>query len=196
MDDVDMRVDAALALILGGTIDTATKAVAMFADYPKEALDELKDVYYRTFGYWSDEDFSQGRVYRWVETAEALARVRVRDTLQDWVRLRLQAQFQNLDFDNGPHSMTRVVLRYRLNQDAKKGDPARQKAAIMTLKFMKEQGSLMALRKEPGDVGAMAAKAFFELMNPKIVTGENIPTPAEGKAVGGVNVVPAAPAPK
>jgi HEAT repeat protein len=196
MDDVDTRVDAALALILGGTIDTATKAVAMFADYPKEALDELKDVYYRTFGYWSDEDFSQGRVYRWVETAEALARVRVRDTLQDWVRLRLQAQFQNLDFDNGPHSVTRVVLRYRLNQDARKGDAARQKAAIMTLKFMKEQGSLMALRKEPGDVGAMASKAFFELMNPKIVTGENIPTPAEGKAVGGVNVVPAAPAPK
>jgi hypothetical protein len=189
LEDVDMRIDAALALILGGTVDTATKTVAMFADYPKEALDELKDVYYRSFGYWSDEDFSQGRVYKWVATAEALARVRVRDTLQDWVRLRLQAQFQNLDFDNGPHSMTRVVLRYRLNEDAKKGDPDRKKAAIMTLKFMKEQGSLMALRRESGDTGALAAKAFFELMNPKIVTGENIPSPQEQK-VGGVNVVP------
>ena len=38
---------------------------------PKEALDELKDVYYRSFGYWSDEDFDKGRLYRWVDTAEA-----------------------------------------------------------------------------------------------------------------------------
>jgi HEAT repeat protein len=190
MEDVELRIDAAVALVLGGTIDTATKAVAMFADYPKETLDELKDVYYRSFGYWSDEDFSQGRVYKWVETAEALARVRVRDALQDWVRIRLQAQFQNIDFDNGPHSMTRVVLRYRLNEDAKKGDANRKRLAIMTLKFMKEQGSLMALRHESGETGPMAAKAFFELMNPKIVTGENIPA-AQGQTVGGVNVVPA-----
>ena len=125
MEDVDLRNDAALAIILGGTIDAATKAVAMYGDYPKETLDELKDIYYRSFGYWSDDDFAKGRVYRWVDTAEAIAKVRVKDTLQDWTRLRLQAQFENLDFDNGPHSMTRVVLRYRIMQDAKKGTATR-----------------------------------------------------------------------
>ena len=124
MEDVELRNDAALALMLGGPIDTATKAVAMYSDYPKEALDELKDVYYRSFGYWSDEDFAKGRLYKWVETAEAIARIRVKDTLQDWTRLRLQAQFDNLDFDNGPRSMTRVVLRYRIMEDAAKGTPA------------------------------------------------------------------------
>ena len=127
MEDVDMRNDAALALILGGSIDTATKAVAMYADYPKEGLDELKDIYYRSFGYWSDDDLVKGRLYKWVDTAEAIARISVKDTLQDWTRLRLQAQFENLDFDNGPHSMTRVVLRYRVMEDARKGDSAKKK---------------------------------------------------------------------
>jgi HEAT repeat protein len=189
MEDVDMRNDSALAIILGGTIDAATKAVAMYADYPKEALDELKDVYYRSFGYWSDDDFVKGRLYKWVDTAEAIARIKVKDTLQDWTRLRLQAQFENLDFDNGPHSMTRVVLRYRIMEDAKKGDSAKKKLAIQTLKFMKEQGSLMALRDEPGETGQLAGKAFFEFMNPKIVVGENIPAAKE--TGGGVNVIPA-----
>jgi HEAT repeat protein len=188
MEDVDNRNDAALALILGGSTDAATKAVAMYSDYPKEALDELKDIYYRSFGYWSDEDFSKGRLYKWVETAEAIARIRVKDTLQDWARLRLQSQFDNLDFDNGPHSMTRVVLRYRLMADAKKGDSAKKTSAIQTLKFMKEQGSLMALRDEQGEAGQLANRAFFELMNPKIVLGENIPSPKEPSAQG-VNVM-------
>jgi HEAT repeat protein len=186
MEDVDTRNDAALALILGGSTDAATKTVAMYSDYPKEALDELKDIYYRSFGYWSDEDFSKGKLYKWVETAESIAKIRVKDTLQDWARLRLQAQFDNLDFDNGPHSMTRVVLRYRLMQDAKKGDSEKKRSAIQTLKFMKEQGSLMALRDEQGEAGQLANRAFFELMNPKIVLGENIPAPKETSA--GVNV--------
>jgi hypothetical protein len=174
---------------LGGPVDAATKAVAMYSDYPKEALDELKDIYYRSFGYWSDEDFSQGKLYKWVNTAEAIAKIRVKDQLQDWTRLRLQAQFDNLDFDNGPHSMTRVVLRYRLMQDAKKGEGDKKRAAIQTLKFMKEQGSLMALRDEPGEAGQLANRAFFELMNPKIVFGENIPAAKDTSSGGGANVV-------
>jgi hypothetical protein len=189
MEDVELRNDAALSLILGGTTDQATKAVAMYADYPKEALDELKDVYYRSFGYWSDEDFFKGRLYKWVDTAEAIAKIRVKDAAQDWTRLRLQAQFDNLEFDNGPHSMTRVVLRYRLMQDAKKPEADRKRAAIATLKFMKEQGSLMALRDEPGETGQLAGRAFFELMNPKITAQENLPA-AKDTQVGGVNVMP------
>jgi HEAT repeat protein len=188
MEDVELRNDAALALVLGGPIDAATKAVAMYSDYPKEALDELKDIYYRSFGYWSDEDFAKGRLYKWVDTAEAIARIRVKDTLQDWTRLRLQAQFDNLDFDNGPHSMTRVVLRYRIMEDAKKGDSNKKRGAVQTLKFMKEQGSLMALRDEQGETGQLASRAFFELMNPKLVT-ENISDAAKEAKPGAANVV-------
>lgn len=189
MKDKDLMNDAALAILLGGTPESAARAVAMFGDAPKEALDDLKDIYFNSFGYWSDEDLIKGRVYRWVANADAIATTRVRDTLQDWARLRLGAQFNNLDFDNGPHSMTRVVLRHRLIEISKKGDADAKRGAINTLKFMKEQGALMALRDEKGDTGDMAKKALFELLNPKSVTGESVPEAKKGGGADGVKVI-------
>lgn len=169
MADVDVRNDAALALILGGSPDQASRAVAMYSDYEREALDELKHIYYRTFGYFSDDDFESGRLYKWIENAEALSRVSVRQTPQEWARVRLQSQLENLDLDNGPRSMTRVVLRSRLLDAAKSGDSQTKQGAIRALRFMREQGSLMALRGEAGETGELAKQAFFELMNPKYV---------------------------
>jgi len=174
LKNVDVRNAAALALILGGNADTAARTVAMYGDFPKEGLDQLKDDYFNAFGYWSDEDFKRGNIYRYVANAEAIARIKVNDVTQDWSRQRLQSQFDNLEFDNGPHSETRVVLRYRLWQDAKGTDLERKKGAIMTLKFMKERGVLMALRQEQGETGDMAKRAFFELMNPKMVKAEDV----------------------
>jgi hypothetical protein len=168
----EIRNAAALALIMGGTPETASRTIAMYADFGKDALDDLKDHYERAFGYWSDEDFKRGNLYRYVANAEAITRIKIGDATQDWARQRLQRQFDNLKFDNGPHSETRVVLRYRLWQDAKGTDVERKKGAIMTLKFMKERGVLMALRQEQGDTGEMAKRAFFELMNPKMLAPE------------------------
>lgn len=183
LKSVDVRSAAALALILGGTPETAARTVAMYADYEKESLNDLKDHYFRAFGYWSDEDFKRGNIYRWVQNAEAISRIKVSDVPQDWARQRLQAQFDNLRFDNGPHSETRVVLRQRLYQAAKTGDAKQKKGALDTLKFMKEKGVLMALRGEQGDTGEMAKKAFHELMNPKAVQTEDLsalqPPPGE-----------------
>lgn len=174
LKDVEVRNAAALALVLGGSRETAARTIAMYSDFGKDGLDDLKDHYFRAFGYWSDEDFKRGNLYRWVANAEAITRVKVNDTPQDWARQRLQSQFDNLKFDNGPHSETRVVLRYRLYTAAKSGDAAQKKGAIETLKFMKERGVLMALRHEQGDTGEMAKKAFFELMNPKAVVAEDL----------------------
>lgn len=174
LKEVEVRNAAALALILGGTPSTAARTVAMYGDFGKDALDDLKDHYFRAFGYWSDEDFKRGNLYRWVANATAITRIKVFDTPQDWARQRLQAQFDNLRFDNGPHSETRVVLRYRLYTAAKTGDAAAQKGAIDTLQFMKEKGVLMALRHEKGDVGALAKKAFHDLMNPKAIIAEDL----------------------
>jgi hypothetical protein len=173
----ETRNAAALALIMGGSADTAARTVAMFGDPSmggKDALDDLKDHYYRAFGYWSDEDFKKGNIYRWVRNANAISRIKVNDVPQDWARQRLTAQFDNLTFDNGPHSETRVVLRYRLYQAAKTGDAATKAGAIETLQFMKEQGVLMALRAEKGETGEMAKKAFHDLMNPKLVIAEDL----------------------
>jgi HEAT repeat protein len=174
LKDTEIRNAAALALILGGTPETAARTVAMYGDFGQAALDDLKDHYSNAFGYWSDEDFKKGNLYRWVANAEAISRIKVAEVPQEWARQRLQAQFDNLKFDNGPHSETRVVLRQRLYTAAKTGEPAQKKGAIDTLQFMKEKGVLMALRHEPGDTGALAKKAFFELMNPKAFAAEDI----------------------
>jgi HEAT repeat protein len=174
LQDVEVRNAAALALILGGSSDVAARTVAMYGDFGQDALNDLKDHYFNAFGYWSDEDFKRGNLYRWVANAEAITRVKVNDAPQDWARQRLQSQFDNLKFDNGPHSETRVVLRYRLYQAAKTGEPAQRKGAIDTLKFMKERGVLMALRHEAGETGDMAKRAFHELMNPKAVVPEDL----------------------
>jgi HEAT repeat protein len=174
LQNAETRNSAALALIMGGSADTAARTVAMYSDFGKDALDDLKDHYYRAFGYWSDEDLKKGNIYRWVANATAISRIKVLDAPQDWARQRLQAQFDNLKYDNGPHSETRVVLRYRLYTAAKTGDAAQKKGAIETLQFMKEKGALMALRHEKGDTGELAKKAFHDLMNPKAVMAEDL----------------------
>jgi HEAT repeat protein len=174
LKDVEVRNAAALALVMGGGADTAARTIAMYADFGKDALDDLKDHYFRAFGYWSDEDFKKGNIYRWVANAIAITHVKVNDSAQDWSRQRLQAQFDNLRFDNGPHSETRVVLRFRLFMAARAGDSPTKKGAVEVLQFMKEKGTLMALRHEKGETGDLAKKAFHDLMNPKAVVAEDL----------------------
>jgi HEAT repeat protein len=167
--------DAALALILGGSPETAARTVALYANKPKAALDELGELWYRSFGYWSTEDLESGLIFKFVDNAEAISRVSIRLTPQEWARVMLIRQLDNLVFDNGPHSFTRVVLRNRLYQMAKGSDEAKRAGAIRALKFMKEQGVLLALRGEQGPVGQLARDAYFELMNPKVVSGVAMP---------------------
>jgi HEAT repeat protein len=176
MSDDALRNDAALALLLGGSPDVAARAVAMYADKPKAALEELGDLWFRTFGYWSKEDLESGRIFRWVDNAVAVSRVEVNQTAQEWATVLLMRQFDNLLFDNGPHSFTRPVLRHRLLSMAKDDSKKElQEGAIRTLKFMNEQGVLLALKDEKGTVEKLASEAYFELMNPKVVTGVNVP---------------------
>ncbi len=110
----------------------------------------LKSAYNQTFGYWSDKNYDNGDAARWVENALAVQHVRVHDALQEWPKLLLSRALQEIEFDNGPHSITRVQFRYRLMQDAKGTNDLKREAAIEILKFMKEKGVLMALRSEPG----------------------------------------------
>ena len=175
MSDDAMMNDAALALILGGTPETAKRTVAMYANKRKDALQELGDLWYQSFGYWSQEDLESGLLFKYVDNAEAISQLEVNKTSQEWARVMLMKQFDNLIFDNGPHSFTRVVLRSRLYAMAKGDDATKRAGAIRTLKFMSEQGVLLALRDETGPAGELARNAYFELMNPKAVTGVNIP---------------------
>jgi HEAT repeats len=169
MENEVLMNDAALALILGGSPDTASRAVALYANKPKAALEELGDLWYNSFGFWSTEDLESGLLFKYVDNADAITKLSVRQTQQEWARVKLMQQFDNLTFDNGPHSFTRVVLRYRLWQMAKGDDAGKRAGAVRALKFMQEQGVLLALRDETGPAGELARAAYFELMNPKVV---------------------------
>ena len=202
LSDVSLKADAALALVLGADSDTAARAIATYNDpaSPAEAMEELKDVFNKTFGYWSDRNYETGDIARWVDNAEAIAHVKVHDQLQDWPRLILGRNLvESIEIDNGPHSMTRVQLRARLMADAKGSNAVKRDEAIHILKFIKEKGVLMALRSEPGALGELARQAFFEVMNPK-ASAESVPespkaqksnagSPPPGFA--GSNVIPA-----
>jgi len=201
LSDTSLKADAAIALILGADADTAARAIATYNDpnQAAEAIEELKDVYNKTFGYWSDRNYETGDIARWVDNAEAIAHVKVRDQLQDWPRLILGRNLvESIEIDNGPHSMTRLQLRARLMADAKGSNAVKRDEAIHILKFIKEKGVLMALRSEPGPVAELARQAFFEVMNPK-ASAESVPeSPKDQKAnagsppsgFGGSNVTP------
>jgi HEAT repeat protein len=174
LNDKELKNDATLALLVGADADTAGRALATYEDSPPEAMEDLKSSYNQTFGYWSDKNYENGDVARWVENALSVQHVRVHEALQEWPKLILSRALQEIEFDNGPHSITRVQFRYRLMQDAKGSNDIKRQAAIEILKFMKEKGVLMALRSEPGQTGVLAKQAFFEVMNPKLA-GEKIP---------------------
>lgn len=171
LKDESLQLDAALALMLGGSSETASRALASLADAAPEALLELQEMWYRSFGYWSHEDLNQGHIFRFVDNAMAASRVEIREAPQEWVTVQLTRQFDNLLFDNGPHSFTRVVLRARLMQIATGDDAEKRAGAIRTLKFMNEQGVLLTLRDAPGETGKLASIAYHELTHPKVVVG-------------------------
>jgi HEAT repeat protein len=188
LKDKELKSDAALALLIGADVDTASRALATYEDAAPEAMEDLKSAYNQTFGYWSDKNYENGDAARWVENALTVQHVRVKDALQEWPKLLLSRALQEIEFDNGPHSITRVQFRYRLMQDAKGQNPLKREAAIEILKFMKEKGVLMALRSEPGPTGELAKVAFFQVMNPKVNT-EKLPDVVKadnGSAGGGL----------
>ena len=111
------------------------------------------------------------------------------DAIQDWPRLILARAIQGIDYDNGPHSVTRVQMRVRLLRDAHSADEKTRTQAVQMLKFMNEKGALMALKSEQGPAQELARQAFFELMNPKMST-DAIPDAKGGSASGNANVVP------
>jgi HEAT repeat protein len=169
---------AVLALILGGSPESA---VAMYADKGKVAVEELQDLWARSFGFWSTADLETGLLFKYVDNAIEMSHVTINATPQEWATGLLEREFEKLTFDNGPHSFTRVILRNTLYQMANGSDAQKALGAVKTLKFLKEQGVLMALRGVSGEVGKAAEEAVFELINPKVLQGVKPADPDEKK---------------
>jgi HEAT repeat protein len=181
LNDPNIRGDVVLAMMLGGTPDDVTSALAHYEGERPEATQDLQLAYANSFSFWSDADYANGNLARWVANAEAARHTRINGSVQDWPRLVLGRALDTMTYDNGPHSITRVRLRYALYKDAQGADAKKRDAAIMILKFLKEMGVLMALKSGTGPGAEAARAAFFEVMNPK--RGGD-PIPAAPSATG------------
>jgi HEAT repeat protein len=130
MADPRVCTDAATAVLLGGTPAAASRAVAMFESFPPEARDAFEEAYSSAFPLFTNEDLERGRLYRWVENSWAVSHK------APWVEETLVRKLSELRYDKGPHTLTRVVLRYRLRQTKGTDDSAR---ALEVLRLMGEE---------------------------------------------------------
>ncbi len=184
LDDEGTRMYAAVAIVLGGDDDLVRRGMVLFEQKSREAkkwepeLKMVQGIYLDTFdsrGITGD-DVDKGRLFRFVHNAEVMKRAGASDdsneaghSNHEWASIYLTAGFRRLDMNaTVPGGVDKLVLRYKLNAAAKGGDDATKAAAIDTLKFLKEQGSIMALRDEAGVTGELARKAYFELRHPEV----------------------------
>ena len=146
---------ATLALMLGGTRETATRAVQAYTGGSRA----LARVWAGSFDSVFDEDLAHGVLFRAVDNATGLAGVVVRGERQTFARDLLGIRLRELRLDNGPHTLTRVRLRCSLYDLARGTDPERAGAAIRTLGLLDEQGVLAALAGLPPPRGDWARAA-------------------------------------
>jgi hypothetical protein len=184
MDDKDVRMYAVLAIALGGDDDLVRRGMVIFEQKAVAEkrwdveLHSVQGLYLDTFdsrGLTMD-DVEKGRLYRFVHNAEVMKRAGSSEDAteaghsnHEWASIYLQAGFKRLDMNaTVPGGVDKLILRFKLNAAAKTGDDATKQLAVDALKFLKEQGSIMALRDEAGSTGDMARRAFFELRHPEV----------------------------
>ena len=165
LDQPTVKTHVALALLLGGTPKGAVAAVQSYARKPTPSLEELKTAYEAaTLGVVSTDDVANGTLFRYVENAEAVASVLVNKQSQDFATRRLRNALGELVFDNGPHSVTRVVLDDQLRRVVR-GTDARQVAlGLSTLELLHETGHLLDLSRGNGPTADAARKRYRAIL--------------------------------
>jgi HEAT repeat protein len=127
--------DAALATLLAGTPEAAARAVAAYARKPPAAVAELLELWKESFDFWSVDDLESGVLFRYLDNAEAVSHVVVRGKAQTWAKRALALAFDNIVFDNGPHSLTRVQLQRRLLALVRGADEQKRRSALLAFVF-------------------------------------------------------------
>jgi HEAT repeat protein len=168
LGDPAARTAAAFALLLGGSIDGATRAAATVAAAGPDATAAVSDHLVRALAFVSDEDVGRGVLARWAANAGAVARVEVAGARQTWARERIAAALRDLPADAGPRSISRLVVRARLVDAARGADAERRAGALATLALVGERGALLALAERGGPAGAAADAALADLEAPPL----------------------------
>jgi hypothetical protein len=90
----------------------------------------------------------RGTIARWEENAAAIAHVEIGGVPQVWAWKELAFELaQSIEFDQGPHSVTRTRLRVLLRADASGTDDSKRAQAMRILRLLDEKGVLMAVAR-------------------------------------------------
>lgn len=146
--------DAALALLFGG--DDAALASVFGAYTPKAEEDapppppiaSLRQLYALSVPVVTEALYDSGALARIARNAVAARAIAIAGAKQDWVLQGLAYQLRQNEFDNGPHTLTRVRLRAKLVADAKGQDATKRDDAVLLLWVLGERATLESL----GDV--------------------------------------------
>ena len=166
---------ATLSLLLGGRPELATLAALRLLGRTPQLQSQVQQFYYHGFETLSEEDLEQETIFRWVRNARAVEQFSPRGVHLKWAWELLGQQLRNLEYDSGPHSLTRAVLRNRLFQLASAGDGK----AVDTLLLTAERGMLFAMQSAPGPLAYPAYRAYFRFLP----TWQNLGTIAPTNAV-------------
>lgn len=161
----DVKTPAALALLLGGSAKTAVSVIQSYTGKQTPPVAELETAFAKaTAMVVSTDDIANGTLFRYVENAETIASLVVDKRPQAWGTRYLGKMLEQLVFDNGPHSATRVVLNDQLRRVAR-GTDARQAAlALSTLGLLNETGHLLDLSRGNGPVAEAARTRYRALL--------------------------------
>jgi hypothetical protein len=86
---------------------------------------------------------------------------------QTWALDHLAAQLKTLVYDNGPHSVTRTVLRHDLPARARGTDQRSAALAVRALELLEERGVLLVLAEDGGATGVRATAAYQRVGPPR-----------------------------
>jgi hypothetical protein len=160
----ELKTHAALALMLGGSTRGALAAVQSYEGQTQPAIAELKDVWSRSFGYFTRDDVANGTLFRYIENADTVAASLLGGQPQTWARAALGTSLQGLKLDNGPHSVTRVMLDDQLRNTARGSDPRLARLAVRAFVLLGESGHLLELARATGPIAQAARQAYRALL--------------------------------
>lgn len=149
---------ASVALLLGGSAQ-AVKAIATGAGN----VDAMAAAYEGSLSVLTEQDLRTGRLARWVGNARALAAERRGERALSFAEEALSRHLTSQEFDAGPHTLTRTLLRARLAKLAATGSLAERETAVDTLELARERGVLLALSEGEGPVARRASMAAARL---------------------------------
>ena len=161
--DDESGVEAILALVLAGTPEAAVQSLQQHVRDLTEPRARLAAGIGLALGYLSQEDVDRGFLFTVLRNADAAAAAG-----HEWLQRAVIHALSSVVYDNGPHSLTRVVLRQRLQQMTQAKEPEHRQRALRALWYLRERGTLLALASGSGPDAELARTQAELLLKPAV----------------------------